>query len=82
MKQEKGSGYYSREFPSRTCLGHPGKDTMYLLKLHISLRPKMLNYFLKLNPKVGYYPYYLIVDEGSLKVMKYNKDLQFSSNNT
>lgn len=42
----------------------------------------MLNYFLKLNPKVGYYLYHLIVDEVSFKVMKYNKALLFSSNNT
>lgn len=46
MKKEKGSGYDSGEFPPRTCLGHPGKDTMYLLKLHTSLRPKMVNYYL------------------------------------
>lgn len=37
-------------------------------KLHIFLRTKMLNHFLKVNTKLGYYLYYLIVRERFLKL--------------
>lgn len=63
INKPKGQPTIPENFPLSLLRSPRQRYYMYLLKLHISLWSKMLNYFLKLNPKAGYYLCYLIVDD-------------------